>query len=159
MELIAFEEQHYPLLINWIDNAELNFLWGGPCYRFPLTHKQIRQHCAQKDVQPYVLMDGGEPVGFVELFILQAQSCRICRVFVSPDKRGQGYSSSMLTLVMDKAREQYNCLNASLAVFTHNETALHCYRSLGFETYALERGTRYLNGRWWDLLLMSKTLS
>ncbi|MGB5120359.1 MAG: hypothetical protein WBO13_05125, partial [Vibrio fluvialis] len=53
LTLTPFTAADYPQLIGWIDSDELNYLWGGPNYQFPLTVEQIEAHCAQPQVHPF----------------------------------------------------------------------------------------------------------
>ncbi|HGS4580407.1 TPA: GNAT family N-acetyltransferase, partial [Vibrio cholerae] len=54
MNLEEFQESDFDLLIKWIDSDELNYLWGGPAYVFPLTYEQIHSHCSKAEVFPYL---------------------------------------------------------------------------------------------------------
>ncbi|SHO54355.1 GNAT family N-acetyltransferase [Vibrio quintilis] len=159
MELTTFTEKDFDQLIGWINSPELNYLWGGPSYKFPLTRRQITRHCRQREVSPFLFQVNGENIGFVELYRISPQHYRICRVFISDDYRGQGLSKQMLMLLSDKARTEFGCLLLSLAVFGHNQIARRSYESLGFKVTAIEKGTRSYGGEMWDLVRMEKWLT
>ncbi|MCG9753271.1 GNAT family N-acetyltransferase [Vibrio brasiliensis] len=158
MALRPFEPSHYQVLIDWIDSDQLNYLWGGHCYRFPLTKQQLELHCGKDIVYPFMLEHNGHYAGFVELYQERADCFRICRVFIAPQFRGQGLSGLMLQLLTDYARSNFMVSQLKLAVFEHNTVARQCYQSLGFKVDRIEQGTRSYEGQDWNLVLMSKQL-
>ncbi len=158
MELRAFGKEDYELLISWIDSAELNYLWGGPNYNYPLDIKQISQHCSKPEVFPFIFDVSGQRSGYVELFKVSESHFRICRVFVSGRFRSQGLSKIMLEQLIELAKEKYHANVLSLAVFERNKIAKNCYESLGFTITAHEVGTRSFSGELWGLLRMEKRL-
>ncbi|SDH57293.1 Protein N-acetyltransferase, RimJ/RimL family [Vibrio xiamenensis] len=158
MELRAFEKDDYALLIDWIDSDQLNYLWGGPTFQFPLDYDQINQHCLKAEVLPFVCVVDGKNAGYIELFKVADGHYRICRVFVANDFRGRGVSKPMLKQLMELAKTQYSAHLLSLAVFAHNDVAKHCYQSLGFEVTSEEAGTRSFAGQAWRLLKMEKSV-
>lgn len=158
MELRAFTVADYATLISWIDDAKLNYLWGGPRFTFPLDHAQLEQHCAQAEVISFMFDIAGKPAGYVELVRKSKSHLRICRVFVSPAFRGQGMAKIMLNQLMALAINQYGASQLSLAVFERNKVAKNCYETLGFKVISHEKGTRAFAGETWDLLLMEKRL-
>ena len=66
-EIRTFIENDYLTLISWIDNEELNFQWGGPCFTFPLDLDQLRSHYKNSKVHPFILTVSSQPIGYVEL--------------------------------------------------------------------------------------------
>lgn len=158
MELEAFTENDFEQLIRWISSDELNYLWGGPAYSYPLTHEQIATHCGQSEVMPFIFKVAGQNAGFIELFRVSNAHYRICRVFISNEYRGQGLSKAMVGNVVVKAQIDFGCKTLSLAVFEHNRVAKNCYKSLGFNLVATETGIRSYNGKEWDLVRMEKRL-
>ncbi len=156
--LLPFEEEHYPYLVEWIDDKKINYLWGGPAYQYPLTLEQIASHCDQDKYHPFLFIHQGEPAGYVELFHEKENEYRICRVLISHAWRGRGLANVMLQELMDKAESEYACKRLGLGVFQHNTSAIKCYQSLGFEVVALETGIRQFQGEDWALLFMEKWL-
>ncbi|WP_226099834.1 GNAT family N-acetyltransferase [Dickeya oryzae] len=136
MPLIDFTPADYPRLIHWIDSAELNLLWGGPSYSFPLTATQIADHLAHPQFAPYLFEHQGDMVGFVELNQVEPGHSRLCRVFIDPACRGRGLAQAMLRAAIHHAAQHYQAHTVSLSVFSHNHSALRCYQSLGFHTTA-----------------------
>jgi len=139
MQLIPFTETHCDLLIQWIPDQDFNYLWGGPAYQWPLDSEQISRHIAREDVFPYLLLDQEEPAGFIELIQTGKRKFRICRVLIArPESRGQGKGEMLMRLVMDIATNEYRAKEFELSVFQHNQSAVSCYRNLGFTTFSME---------------------
>ena len=157
MLLECFLENNFEQLIVWIDSDELNYLWGGPAYQFPLTADQIQEHCTKPEVHPFMFTVNGKPAGFVELYQVSDSECRICRVFISPTFRGKNLGTEMLKLLVMKAKEQYKCQLLTLGVFSHNQAAILCYEKLGFISFTVEKNSREFNGESWDLIRMQKS--
>ena len=157
-QLKPFQLQDYNQLIEWITTEDLNYLWGGPCYRFPLDHQQIKAHCDQDEVFAYLFTVDNRNAGFVELYRESTHCFRLCRVFIADDYRGQKLAEVMLKMVIEKASLEFNARLITLAVFAHNQAAKRCYQTLGFRTTAIEKGTRTFKEQSWDLELMAKAL-
>ncbi|MCA7015313.1 GNAT family N-acetyltransferase [Dickeya dadantii] len=136
MSLVDFTPADYPRLIRWVDSAELNLLWGGPTYSFPLTATQITDHLANPQFVPYLFEHQGDIVGFVELYQVEPHHSRLCRVFIDPAYRGRGLARAMLQAAIRQAVERFEAQAVSLSVFSHNRSALRCYQSLGFHITA-----------------------
>ncbi|WP_033581054.1 GNAT family N-acetyltransferase [Dickeya chrysanthemi] len=117
--LIDFTPADYPRLIRWIDNAELNLLWGGPTYAFPITLAQISEHLANPQFAPYLFEHQGDIVGFVELSQVEQHHSRLCRVFIDPVYRGRGLARTMLQAAIRQAVERFEAqaVSLSLSVF------------------------------------------
>ena len=158
MTLSRFSKHDYAQLISWINSEELNYLWGGPTYDYPLTNEQITDHCQQKEVSAFMLKLEGKNAGFIELFHVANNHYRICRVFIDNKFRGQGLAKDMITSLLKIAKNDLTCDRISLAVFEHNEVAKKCYQSLGFNIIATELGTRSFKGKMWNLVRMEKSL-
>ncbi|ACS87688.1 GNAT family N-acetyltransferase [Musicola paradisiaca] len=158
MPLLAFTPQDYYRLPRWINTPELNMLWGGPTYDFPLTEAQIAAHLANPQFVPYLFKHHRQLVGFIEISRVEPRHCRLCRVFIDPAHRGRGLARVMLQEAIRQAAQRFGARVISLAVFTHNHAALHCYRSLGFKTYMVEQSTRQFDGHALELARMRLTL-
>lgn len=158
MTLAPFNREHFEQLISWIHSEELNYLWGGPTYSFPLTHEQIATQCNRPEVTPFIFKVSGQSVGYIDVFKIAPGHYRLCRIIISDDFRGQGLSKKMVAAMLTKLRSEFACNIASLAVFGHNIIAKNCYQSLGFNITATDVGARAFNGQPWDLVRMEKPL-
>jgi RimJ/RimL family protein N-acetyltransferase len=66
---------------------------------------------------------------------------------VSPSHRGKGYGKEMLRLGTEYVKEHLTATRIDLGVFENNESARHCYESVGFKRYA-ERISELPIGTW-----------
>ncbi|WP_165862952.1 GNAT family N-acetyltransferase [Vibrio sinensis] len=158
MELIPFRPQDYSLLIDWINSEELNYLWGGPCYQFPLDFEQIAAHCQDVDTHAYILKNNHVSIGFIELIKMTKHHFRIARVFIHPNHRGLRFGHRMLEMVCQRAKQQHNAKHLTLRVFSKNKAALACYYSLGFKPFSSHLNVRQYKDQIWDLIEMELML-
>ncbi|MDK9764719.1 GNAT family N-acetyltransferase [Vibrio sp. D420a] len=156
--LVPFKDNDYEVLMSWIDSEELNYLWGGPTFDFPLSINQLDQHYSQKGLHPYLFFYGEKPAGFVELCQIDKRRQRICRVLISNEHRGLGLSKVMLEELISIVETDGNTDTLSLAVYTHNSAAKQCYESLGFRPVLLETASFMFAGQSWDLIRMEMSL-
>ncbi|MCX4029145.1 GNAT family N-acetyltransferase [Endozoicomonas sp. SM1973] len=154
MQLVPFTSVSYSLLIEWIDNAELNYLWGGPVYVFPLSIEQIDAHLSKAGVYPFLFKVDSKEVGFIELVKESEECVRLCRIFIAPAFRGLGYASHLIKLAIEYAKGELKAREITLAVFAHNHSAVKCYQSLGFNTYEVDENSRQFHAQKWSLLKM-----
>lgn len=79
-------------------------------------------------------------------------------VYVHPDWRGLGIIDALLTAALDLLREQ-GVLVAKLSVNATNTGAMRVYQRHGFSVYGVEPMVLFVNGVYYDELLMAKKLS
>ena len=140
MQFVTFQLKDYSLLIDWIDSAECNLLWGGPKYQYPLTLEQISDCLCNDDVTPMVLTLDDTVVGYIELFRVSDSEYRLCRVLiVDRNSRGKGYGKQLVQRAVDYIKASSAVTTISLAVFEHNHSALSCYQSIGFLSAKVEQ--------------------
>lgn len=75
---------------------------------------------------------------------------RVWGMFVLPEYRGHRLATSLLTTVLDSARDLAGCELVQLAVSTQNRSAYELYLRLGFvvygtETHAMKVGDAYVD--------------
>ena len=159
MKLIPFTEEHYPLLINWIPDENFNLIWGGPAYKWPITTSQIEIHQNRKDVTSFVGSVDEKPIGFIELIREKGCIVRLCRILVAYEADiGKGYGTCLIQLALDHITKNQDTNIVTLGVFERNTSAVKCYESLGFKTYARDGKSRIYKGEVWPLLRMQREL-
>jgi len=158
MQLIRFSEENNQQLIDWIDNKELNILWSGHSFQFPLTDIQLKQHYTNACVSPFLFMIDNKPSGYVELYKISEIEYRICRVFIAPNYRGNHYAMKMISLLLNHAKQNFNFKFITLAVYSQNTAAIKCYKKLGFIPYNIELNNIRNNNKSWDLIRMQKII-
>jgi len=90
-------------------------------------------------------------VGFVrESSQKTAHKGNVFGMFVAPEMRGQGLGKSLMLELIKKARNCNGVEQINLTVVSSNETAKSLYKSLGFQTYGIERNALKFNGQYFD---------
>ena len=70
------------------------------------------------------------------------------------DKRGKGYGTEVINLLLDYAFNYLNLNNIMLIVKSFNDTAINCYKKVGFKEIGRRRQSYYLNGKYYDDIYM-----
>jgi len=83
-----------------------------------------------------------------------AHKGHIFGMYVSPAHRGQGIGKLLLQDLIARARIREGLEQINLTVISTNTAAKKLYRSVGFETYGVERNALKFNGRYFDEDLM-----
>ncbi|WP_325894160.1 GNAT family N-acetyltransferase [Grimontia sp. NTOU-MAR1] len=160
MLLVPFRDENAPQLCEWIKSGRDNFLWGGPAFDFPLQIARVREHIAKKEVTPYLVMHEGVPIGYIDIYRVSKSEVRLCRVLIAETSaRGKGLGKQLVSLALDVVTEDPRIRTVSLAVFAHNEIAVRCYTSLGFEMLCGETKVREFQEEDWTLYRMTKRIA
>lgn len=83
--------------------------------------------------------------------------CRIgtLGIFIGEQKeRNKGYGAEALKLLLDYGFNILNLNNINLAVFSFNKNAIACYKKIGFKEYGVRHECYFLNGKYYDEILM-----
>jgi RimJ/RimL family protein N-acetyltransferase len=81
----------------------------------------------------------------------------IVGMYVRPDWRGLGVADALMTVCLDWA-SAHDVRIVKLAVVTTNTAAVRCYARCGFTVYGIDPQAIYLNGVFYDELLMAKPI-
>jgi RimJ/RimL family protein N-acetyltransferase len=84
-----------------------------------------------------------------------AHKAMIWGVYVAPAFRGRGVGRLLLERALAHATSMPGLLRVTLGVNTENAAAIALYKSLGFETFGLERGFLLVDGVLHDELHMA----
>ena len=83
------------------------------------------------DVEGWVLVDGGGPVGYGEVWVDHAAGeVELGHVIVDPHYRGQGIGALLVRGLVDRARRYFHTV--ALRVRPENAAARRCYERAGF---------------------------
>jgi RimJ/RimL family protein N-acetyltransferase len=104
--------------------------------------------------------DGAGLVGTAGFFIRQgrkeAHKGVLWGMYVRPRARKAGIGRRLAEAVIDHARQHVDLIQ--LTVVSGNEPARRLYDSLGFIEYGIEKNSLKQDGRYWDEVLMAKSL-
>jgi ribosomal protein S18 acetylase RimI-like enzyme len=109
---------------------ELFFMF--PKADYPLTEAQLKAAIDQRYDSTVVLSDG-QVAGFANFYFCQPDnSCSIGNVIVTPEVRGKGVGSYLITTMIKIAVTKYRVKDVKLSCFNENVTGLFLYQKLGF---------------------------
>ena len=76
-------------------------------------------------------------------------------IFIGEEKhRGKGIGKEAIQLILDYGFQYLNLNSIQLSVFAFNERAIACYKKCGFKEVGRLREAYYLNGKYYDKILM-----
>ncbi|MEU6315063.1 GNAT family N-acetyltransferase [Streptomyces sp. NPDC047014] len=134
MELLAFSPAlaaHASAVAGWPGSAREVALWCG-LPEFPVSPETVTGWHREDDVRPYLLLDGGEPVGYGELWLdAEEDEVELARLIVAPGRRGRGIGRTLVGGLLARALETGHA-EVFLRVHPDNEVALRCYLGAGF---------------------------
>jgi len=115
-----------------VDAQELFLL--APKTAPPLTPAKVLGWALPSD-RPYVMLDAAAcVVGYAELNRMADSNSRlwIGHVLIAPHRRGAGYGTRLVRLLLEAAFRDRRVREVGLTVFPQNHRALACYRRAGF---------------------------
>ena len=68
--------------------------------------------------------------------------------------RSNGYGQETLKLLLDYGFNFLRLHNICLGVFSFNERAINCYKKVGFKEYGRRHEAYYLDGKYYDAILL-----
>lgn len=76
-------------------------------------------------------------------------------IMIGEDKnRSKGYGAEAIGLLLDFAFNYLNLNSVSLTLLSCNERAKRCYEKVGFKEAGRKRACRFLNGKYYDSIIM-----
>jgi GNAT superfamily N-acetyltransferase len=120
-------------IVGWIPDGEALYLFAASSLDWPLTASQLGALDEIEGRTAWVLADESNPdvpVGHADLTI-SGDACRIGRVIVAPERRGERLGSALVLRLLEKARD-LGASRLDLLVIEGNMPALRTYHSLGF---------------------------
>ena len=132
-QLSPAEHSDLDELMTWFSNAAEVDVWGGPKFRYPFTAETFRTDCHWPEMASYSLRDAdGQMCAFGQFYDRNGYM-NLARLVVSPEHRGLGIGTELVTRLMQVASESMKLDEYSLFVYRDNTPALKLYQSLGFE--------------------------
>ncbi|QZN98124.1 GNAT family N-acetyltransferase [Symbiopectobacterium purcellii] len=162
LHLIPFTEQHFSILIGWFFSEKDIVQWGGPDLSYPLNEEHVNSMLSKTKTIPsdsFCWMaedDAGELCGHCQLvFDWRNGIAKICRVVISPQHRGRGFSLPMVSMVLEKAFSYAEIERVELNVYAWNEIAIKTYSRVGFIGEGVRRSSVKVGDERWDTAIMS----
>lgn len=126
-------------IIPWINDERTFYKWSADRYKkYPITADDMNAfYDASAFSDGFFEMTAFDETGAVGHLIMrftdeEQKILRFGFVIVDDTKRGKGYGKQMLKLAMKYAFEILMVDKITIGVFENNESACHCYLSVGF---------------------------
>lgn len=160
VDLRAIEDGDIELLHRWFNDAEVTRFLNMPFPAFSIAEERaiLQRMREDRDQQPYaIVLKDGPLIGTCTLrgFNRTAHSCELG--IAIGDKRywGQGYGGAAVELLLRIAFDGLNMHKVWLTCAAFNERGLRAYRRIGFREDGRLRDDRFIDGRYFDTVVMS----
>jgi RimJ/RimL family protein N-acetyltransferase len=159
--LARFTDTDIDRLIAWISSPQLLGQWAASGFSYPLTRPQLEAHLrrsAESGAHVFKVLDQDRVViGHVELGSIDRRnrSLRIGRVFVAPERRGQGLGVELMRAAVAVAFGRLQMHRVELSVFDFNHAAIACYERVGFRREGVRREMFGSGNEFWSEIIMS----
>ena len=144
MVLRRYISEDSAIICKWLRTESELYKWSADRFnKFPLMDNDIDENYELQIKTgrfiPLTAVDDTENI--IGHFIIRFQKedddsrVRFGFVIIDPELRGKGYGKEMLLLGIKYVKENLNVKSIDLGVFINNDSALHCYKSIGFKEY------------------------
>ena len=157
MNLRRYKKDDAKEILNWIKNEKEFRLWSADRYEsYPATPLDINKNYAECEktsrFYPFTLEDDGKVIGHL---ILRnpgedKEVIRLGFIIVDNSIRGKGYGKQLIEYAINYAKEKLGAKVINLGVFTNNEGAIRCYKSVGFKVMEVEKNAYQFYNESWD---------
>lgn len=127
-------------IVSWIKDETTFYKWSADRYgKYPITADDMNAlYDANAFSDGFFEMTAFDETGAAGHLIMrfideEKKILRFGFVIVDDAKRGKGYGKRMLKLAIKYAFEILMVDKITIGVFENNESAYHCYRSVGFQ--------------------------
>ncbi|TXL82368.1 GNAT family N-acetyltransferase [Vineibacter terrae] len=163
MTLRPFGEGDFDRLISWVRTPDELARWCGTFFSFPLDRAQLFRYvesARQPNMREIFAAIGAtrDVVGHIEISMIWPHlSCRLSRVLIAPQARGQGLGGLLVKRAITHAFETHHVDRIDLGVATDNVAAIACYEAQGFGRVGLWVKAMVADGNAIDVCWMTLT--
>jgi len=161
LRLEPFTPKDFSRLIHWVGTKRELIQFAGDLFTFPLSEDQLQEYLSQKKLAPKKIIhtESGEVIGHCELNFLNEHP-RLSRILIgNKQKRGRGYGTKIIQLMIDAIQKEIPTKQVELRVFGYNTYAIKLYKKEGFviqEKHTLQ--FQYTEDESWTNYYMIKQL-
>jgi len=159
MKAALFTDQDYEYLIPWVESRQTLLQWASPSYDYPVTKQQlIEQNQKRGDHRLiYKGMVDDETVAHGEIGFIDKvnQSARLCKILISPARRGEGLGTRWIRTLVDIGFVELKLNRIELNVYDYNQPAITCYQKAGFTIEGRIRDAYKVDNSFWSIYRMS----
>lgn len=156
--LRALERDDLPHFVRWINDPETRRFM---MMRFPLSMTEEENwwesfSTRQNDYIFAIEAGDGTYIGNIGLHGIERENRRALLGIIIGEKAywGQGYGTDAIQAMLGWAFGYLNLNRVSLTVYAYNERAIRCYLKCGFRHEGAMRQARYVDGQYYDELMM-----
>ncbi len=153
----TYKEDDAKEILSWISNEREFRLWSSNIYKeYPALPSDINMNylkCKESsNFYPFTLEDEGKIIGHI---ILRnpgdnKEIIRLGFIIVDNTIRGKGYGKLLIKEAIKYSKDKLGAKEINLGVFTNNENALQCYKSVGFKLIRIEKNVYKFYDEYWD---------
>jgi RimJ/RimL family protein N-acetyltransferase len=142
IKLEPFGLDDIPRLMEWVTTAEFLMQWSGPYFTHPLDERQLVKYMNSVQNEPLNRaifrvkeLDQDKIIGHIELNNIdwQNRAATVSKVLIGPDEfRGLGIGQKMVAALLEYAFGELKLHRVDLKVFDDNQSAIKCYKQIGF---------------------------
>lgn len=145
-------------LVKWYNDEELNKLAGWTESKLGVW--QLRRNISKGfGYDPMNLMintKDGKPIGTIQLYDFSElnQSCKLGIRIGEREYWGKGYGEDAINTLLKFAFYKLDIFRISLKLYEYNERASKCYLKCGFKYEGRTRKSAFIDGQFYDEILM-----
>jgi diamine N-acetyltransferase len=158
--LRAVELEDARIISAWLNDRETNKYLD---ITYPLSKRYADSYVYDTDEdksKKTFIIDNPDrkPIGLVviENIKWEYRNCEVGIVIYDKNQRGKGYGKDALETVVNFIFNEMNMHLAYLNVFEENEAAIKLYKSVGFDVEGVLRQRYYKEGKYKNVIVMSK---
>ena len=146
MNFRKYKEDDAKEILSWIKDEREFRLWSADRYNnYPVLPSDINDNYLEcqktSNFYPFTLEDAGKIIGHLILRNPKEDKevVRLGFIIVDRSIRGKGYGKKLIKEAIKYAKEELGAKEINLGVFTSNESAYECYKSVGFNVVSVEK--------------------
>lgn len=162
MNFREYKEDDAKQILSWIKDEREFRLWSADRYNtYPILPSDMNDNYIQckktSNFYPFTLEDNGKIIGHIILRNPKEnkETVRLGFIIVDNKIRGKGYGKELIKEAIKYAKEKLKAKEINLGVFTNNESAYKCYKSVGFNVVSIEKNMYEFYNEKWDCAEMS----
>ncbi|MGB7604602.1 MAG: GNAT family protein [Lutisporaceae bacterium] len=156
--LRPFDEIDMPYLLRWYNDYELNRLAGWSDGKVSASKLKYNMSRSFGSDPMNLMIDNleGKPIGTIQLYEVDEQdkSCKLGVRIGDKDYWSKGYGTDSVKTLVEYAFMKMGLYRVALRVYEFNERAARCYEKCGFKYEGRTRKSAYIDGAYYDEILM-----
>jgi RimJ/RimL family protein N-acetyltransferase len=156
MKLRKYRKEDSVIICSWIKDEDTFYKWSADrINKFPIADDDLNEHYKDNISDRFIPLtavdESDNPIGHLFLRYPNEKDnteIRFGYVIINPELRGQGLGKTMLKMAIDYAKNVLNASKITLRVFANNNSARHCYKSVGFIPNGIVEKYKMPVGEW-----------